>query len=136
MQGVANRTPILRNAAFASVPSRNPQARSLAQSTFRGGSAYRGFVGERSGGHHRSFGSVLGFACSLPPYAYNDFVDYTFSPDAYDTFWPMRMTISTRGSTGIMLLNITRMKTPMRTRARRHQVRLMRMQLEHHDNIM
>jgi hypothetical protein len=39
MQGVANRTPILRNAAFASVPSRNPQARSLAQSTFRGGFA-------------------------------------------------------------------------------------------------
>ena len=89
MQGVANRTPILRNAAFASVPSRNPQARSLAQSTFRGGFAQSGFVGQRSGGHHRSFGSVLGFVGPLFwPYAYNDFVDYTFSPYAYDTFWP------------------------------------------------
>jgi hypothetical protein len=89
MQGVANRTPILRNAAFASLPSRNPQARSLAQSTFRGGFAQSGFVGQRSGGQHRSFGSVLGFVGPLFwPYAYNDFVDYTFSPYAYDTFWP------------------------------------------------
>jgi hypothetical protein len=89
MQGVANRTPILRNAAFASVPFRNPQARSLAQSTFRGGFAQSGFVGQRSGGQHRSFGSVLGFVGPLFwPYAYDDFVDYTFSPYAYDTFWP------------------------------------------------
>ena len=47
MQGVANRTPILRNAAFASVPSRNPQSRSLAQSTFRGGFSQSGFEGQR-----------------------------------------------------------------------------------------
>ena len=45
MQGVANRTPILRNAAFASVPSRNPQSRSLAQSTFRGGFSQARFAG-------------------------------------------------------------------------------------------
>jgi LTXXQ motif family protein len=89
MQGVANRTPILRNPAFASVPSRNPQTRSLAQSTFRGGFAQSGFAGQRSGGQRRSFGSVLGFVGPLFwPYAYNDFVDYTFSPYAYDTFWP------------------------------------------------
>jgi hypothetical protein len=89
MQGVANRTPILRNSAFASVSSRNPQTRSLAQSTFRGGFAQSGFAGRRSGGQHRSFGSVLGFVGPLFwPYAYNDFVDYTFSPYAYDTFWP------------------------------------------------
>jgi hypothetical protein len=63
--------------------------RSLAQSTFRGGFAQSGFVGQRSGGQHRSFGSVLGFVGPLFwPYAYNDFVDYTFSPYAYDTFWP------------------------------------------------
>ena len=89
MQGVANRTPILRNPAFASVPLRNPQTRSLARSTFRGGFAQSGFAGQRSGGQHRSFGSVLQFVGPLFwPYAYNDFVDYTFSPYAYDTFWP------------------------------------------------
>jgi hypothetical protein len=32
---------------------------------------------------------VLGFVGPLFwPYAYNDFVDYTYSPYAYDTFWP------------------------------------------------
>jgi len=32
---------------------------------------------------------VVGFVGPLFwPYAYNDFVDYTFSPYAYDTFWP------------------------------------------------
>ncbi|MBV9460354.1 MAG: Spy/CpxP family protein refolding chaperone [Bradyrhizobium sp.] len=32
---------------------------------------------------------MLGFVGPLFwPYAYNDFVDYTFSPYAYDTFWP------------------------------------------------
>ncbi len=39
--------------------------------------------------HHRHAGIVLGFVGPLFwPYAYNDFVDYTFSPYAYDTFWP------------------------------------------------
>ena len=34
-------------------------------------------------------GIVIGFVGPLFwPYAYNDFVDYTFSPYAYDTFWP------------------------------------------------
>src|SRR5262249_5693308 len=39
--------------------------------------------------HHRHFGFVLGFAGPVFwPYAYDDFVDYTFWPSAYDTFWP------------------------------------------------
>jgi len=88
-QGAASRTPILRNPAFAGVPSRSPQTRSLAQTTFRGGFAQSGLGGQRDGSQHRSFGSVLGFVGPLFwPYAYNDFVDYTFSPYAYDTFWP------------------------------------------------
>jgi hypothetical protein len=126
LHGVANRTPILRNAAFASVPSRNPQARSLAQSTFRGGFAQSGFVGHRSGGHHRSFSgpthtTILLITRSRP---------MPTTPSGL-----MRMTISTKGSTEIMLLDITRMKTPMRTRARRHQVRLMRMRLERRGSV-
>jgi hypothetical protein len=89
MQGGAQRTPILRNPAFASGSSRNPQMPSFAQSTFRGGFAQSGFAGQRSGGQRRSFGSVLGFVGPLFwPYAYSDFVEYTFSPYAYDTFWP------------------------------------------------
>lgn len=39
--------------------------------------------------HHHHAGIVLGFVGPLFwPYAYNDFVDYTYSPYAYDTFWP------------------------------------------------
>jgi hypothetical protein len=39
--------------------------------------------------HHHRAGIVLGFIGPLFwPYAYDDFVDYTFAPYAYDTFWP------------------------------------------------
>jgi LTXXQ motif family protein len=41
--------------------------------------------------HHRRFGSIIvvGFIGPLFwPYAYNDFLDYTFYPYAYDAFWP------------------------------------------------
>jgi hypothetical protein len=81
---------ILRNAALANLSPRDPAARSLAGSTFRGrfaqSSFARGFDRDR---HHRHFGFVLGFVGPVFwPYAYDDFVDYTFWPSAYDTFWP------------------------------------------------
>jgi len=82
---------ILRNSALANVASRNSNARNLANSTFRGrfaGSAF-GRDWDRRHHHNHHFGFVLGFVGPLFwPYAYDDFVDYTFWPDAYDTFWP------------------------------------------------
>jgi hypothetical protein len=83
---------ILRNPALANLSPRDPAARSLADSTFRGrfaqSSFARGFDRDRHH-HHRHFGFVLGFAGPVFwPYAYDDFVDYTFWPSAYDTFWP------------------------------------------------
>jgi hypothetical protein len=81
--------PILRNPAFAGLSSRNPSTRSLAESTFRGRFAQSGFAQAWNRHHHHRSGIVLGFIGSLFwPYAYEDFVDYTFGPYAYDTFWP------------------------------------------------
>jgi hypothetical protein len=84
---------ILRNAALANPSRRDPAARSLSDSTFRGrfaqSSFARDFGRDRRHHHHRHFGFVLGFAGPVFwPYAYSDFVDYTFWPSAYDTFWP------------------------------------------------
>jgi hypothetical protein len=82
---LAKAAPIIRNPVFASQSSRGA-ASSLAQLTFRGRFAHSGL------GRHfdrRRVGIVLGFVGPLFwPYAYDDFVDYTFSPYAYDTFWP------------------------------------------------
>jgi ABC-type transporter MlaC component len=76
---------VLRNQFFASKsPSAgDPAARVLARSTFHG----RFF----DPGWRRHFPRpiVIGWVGPLFwPYAYNDFVDYTFYPHAYDTFWP------------------------------------------------
>jgi LTXXQ motif family protein len=83
---------ILRNAALADRASRDPASRALSDSTFRGRFAQSSFArdfGRDRHHHHRHFGFVLGFAGPVFwPYAYNDFVDYTFWPSAYDTFWP------------------------------------------------
>jgi hypothetical protein len=82
---------ILRNSALTNLASRNPSARNFANSTFRGRFARSGFARDFDRRHHRHnhFGFVLGFVGPLFwPYAYDDFVDYTFWPDAYDTFWP------------------------------------------------
>jgi hypothetical protein len=81
----ARRAPILRSPVFAGAAG-NSAAR-LAQPTFRGTFAESPFGRDRN--HHRHSGFVLGFAGPVFwPYAYDDFVDYTFSPYAYDTFWP------------------------------------------------
>jgi ABC-type transporter MlaC component len=75
---------VLRNSFFANKPAAgDPAARRLARSTFHG----RFF--DRDGRHHHRRAIVIGWAGPLFwPYAYDDFVDYTFYPYAYDTFWP------------------------------------------------
>jgi hypothetical protein len=74
---------VLRNPFFANKSAAgDPAARMLARSTFHG----RFFDHDRR--HHRG-PIVIGWAGPLFwPYAYDDFVDYTFYPYAYDTFWP------------------------------------------------
>jgi hypothetical protein len=74
----------LRNEAFANRPGgggRNPPA--LARSTFQGRFFDPGWQ------RYRSRPIVIGWVGpTFWPYAYDDFVDYTFYPHAYDTFWP------------------------------------------------
>jgi hypothetical protein len=84
--------PVLRNPAFAARSSRDPAMRALARTAFHGHFAqqFGPRFADRRGRHdfHRH-GIVLGWVGPVFwPYAYNDFVDYTFSPYAYDTFWP------------------------------------------------
>jgi hypothetical protein len=76
---------VLRNQSFANrVAARNPAARALAQSTFHG--RFFDFAKRR---HRFPNPIVIGWVGPLFwPYAYSDFVDYTFYPHAYDTFWP------------------------------------------------
>ena len=82
---------ILRNTSLTNLSPRDRANRSLRESTFRGRYAHSGFArdfGDRSH-RHRHLGFVLGFVGGLFwPYAYGDFVDYTYYPSAYDTFWP------------------------------------------------
>jgi ABC-type transporter MlaC component len=75
---------VLRNQAFANLASaRDPGARTLARSTFQG----RFFNPQWR--RYAAYPIVIGFIGPLFwPYAYDDFVDYTFYPYAYDTFWP------------------------------------------------
>jgi ABC-type transporter MlaC component len=75
---------VLRNQAFANLSAaHDPGARVLAGSTFQG----RFF--DPQWRRHRPFPAVIGWIGPLFwPYAYDDFVDYTFYPYAYDTFWP------------------------------------------------
>lgn len=89
--------PVLRNPALASLSSRrDPAARALANATFKGNFAERFHTFDRHGDRDRDrdrrfrhFGFVLGWVGPVFwPYAYEDFVDYTFYPVAYDVFWP------------------------------------------------
>jgi histone H3/H4 len=75
---------VLRNQAFADlVSARDPSTRTLANSTFQG----RFFNPQWR--RHFTHPIVIGWIGPLFwPYAYNDFIDYTFYPYAYDTFWP------------------------------------------------
>jgi hypothetical protein len=75
---------VLRNQSFAEQSTaRDPAARALARSTFQG----RFFDPQWRRRYARPI--VIGWAGPLFwPYAYDDFVGYTFYPYAYDTFWP------------------------------------------------
>jgi hypothetical protein len=79
--GVNPGVHVLRNQALAVRPG-GTFARARFQGAFLGSAWHRR--------HHRLFPLfVIGWAGPLFwPYAYNDFVDYTFYPYAYDTFWP------------------------------------------------
>jgi len=82
---------ILRNTALSNASGRDPAARALSNSTFRGNFAQSSFARnfDRDRRHRHHFGFVLGFVGPVFwPYAYDDFIDYTFWPSAYDTFWP------------------------------------------------
>jgi hypothetical protein len=57
----------------------------LAHATFNG--RFAQFIGR----HHRHFRPIIVIGWVGPlfwPYAYDDFLDYTFYPYAYDAFWP------------------------------------------------
>src|SRR5262249_16337838 len=76
---------VLRNQSFASLAAaRDPGARTLAHSTFQGR-----FFDPQWRRRFIIHPIVIGWVGPLFwPYAYDDFVDYTFYPYAYDTFWP------------------------------------------------
>jgi hypothetical protein len=80
--------PILRNPIFAKTSSRGSATQT--QSTFRGNYAQSKFAQDWDRHHHhRHFGIVLGFIGPVFwPYAYDDLVDFVYTPFAYDTFWP------------------------------------------------
>jgi hypothetical protein len=93
----ANRKPVLQNQSFAELARRDPAARNLAHAEFRGRLAeLNGFRGrdrdhdrDRFEERRRFHGIVLGWIGPVFwPYAYQDFVDYTFYPYVSDTFWP------------------------------------------------
>ena len=75
---------VLRNQSFANLAAaRDPSARILARSTFQG----RFFNPQWR--RHFARPIVIGWIGPLFwPYAYSDFIDYTFYSYAYDTFWP------------------------------------------------
>ncbi|HEY6259870.1 MAG TPA: Spy/CpxP family protein refolding chaperone [Xanthobacteraceae bacterium] len=87
------RKPVLQNPSFVEAARRDPAARDLARATFRGRLAelngFRDRDRDRFEERRRFRGIVLGWVGPVFwPYAYNDFVDYTFWPYASDTFWP------------------------------------------------
>jgi hypothetical protein len=86
-----NHKPVLHNQAFANLSPRDPATRALARADFRGRLAeLNGFRDRDRFEQRRRFrGIVLGWVGPVFwPYAYDDFVDYTFYPYATDTFWP------------------------------------------------
>ena len=88
---------VLHNQSVAQLARRDPGARALAHEKFRGRLAeLQGFRDhdrdrdrDRFEERRRFRGIVIGWVGPVFwPYAYEDFVDYTFYPYATDTFWP------------------------------------------------
>ena len=76
------RGPFLRNPAFAQPSGGNIAALRLGRTTFRGR-----FADQPRRLQHRT--AVIGWIGPLFwPFAFSDFIDYTFWPYAYDSFWP------------------------------------------------
>jgi hypothetical protein len=86
----AGRKPTLHNETFANGPRHDPAMRALAHATFEGRfSQFRHRDHERFAERRGFHGVVIGWGGPVFwPYAYTDFVDYTYSPYANDTFWP------------------------------------------------
>ncbi|MBX9777462.1 MAG: Spy/CpxP family protein refolding chaperone [Xanthobacteraceae bacterium] len=92
-RGKGDRDLVLRNRAFADRKARNQSERALAQATFGGRYADRFRDGardrhDRRRWRHRHIHVIGWLGPVFWPYAYADFVDYTFWPHAYDAFWP------------------------------------------------
>jgi hypothetical protein len=90
-RGQGDRQLMLRNRALAERSARTPAARALAQATFGGRYANRFRDGDRRNWrhhHHRHIHVIGWLGPVFWPYAYDDFVDYTYWPYAYDAFWP------------------------------------------------
>jgi hypothetical protein len=80
--------PILQNSVFSNQRIAAASHLTPSEQTFRGRFAQAGWAHDWRH-HHHHLGIVLGFIGPVFwPYAYDDFVDYTFAPYAYDTFWP------------------------------------------------
>jgi LTXXQ motif family protein len=79
---------VLGNPAFANRAAVGGGAgNALARSTFQGGFAHKHWRDHHRRQHFSPI--VIGWVGPLFwPYAYSDFVSYTFYPHAYDTFWP------------------------------------------------
>jgi hypothetical protein len=81
----------VRNPVLTSIAPRDPAVRALAQSTFTGNfaRARSDWMRDWRWRRNRNTALVLGFVGPVFwPYAYDDFVDYTFWGYGYDTFWP------------------------------------------------
>jgi hypothetical protein len=81
----------VRNPVLASLSPHDPAARSLAQSTFSGkfANSRSDWIRDWRWRRNRNIIIVLGFVGPVFwPYAYDDFIDYTFWGYGYDTFWP------------------------------------------------
>jgi hypothetical protein len=94
-RGKGDRQWMLRNRSLAERSARTPAERALARATFAGNYADRHHRnGDRRGRHrhrhhHHHHVHVIGWLGPVFwPYAYDDFVDYTYWPYAYDAFWP------------------------------------------------
>jgi hypothetical protein len=86
-----NGRPAVANPVLVSLGPRNPAARALAHATFTGNFARNrsAWMHDWRWRHKRNIVLVLGFVGPVFwPYAYDDFVEYTFSGYGYDTFWP------------------------------------------------
>ena len=90
---------MLRNDAWAKNPSRNGTAREMSKASFQGKFAdkhwdkdwnkhWNNWNGNWHWRHHHPFIAAGWYGSLFWPWAYWDFVDYTFWPYAYDVFWP------------------------------------------------